>query len=250
MAAPRKTCTTIEQRGVVRFLWEKIWQQRICCPCMMNIACHVKQSSKTASFGGTLSWRWRGWKSSARMVPTATTRILRRRFPGTCEMVGQVFKFVWRLHWKINAVCMSLFPFDSFQSRFVTYLLTYSRILAAWSTIYSSRKRGFQLIIITRNFSEIISQVVMRCSIWHSFFFSAFTGPCIVIYSYNKSQQDAIFLNFILVNDSTCFGETYCPSSGVLILYSGICHTEMFKMGEFTSVCIFTLSLNWKTFCM
>jgi len=24
-----------------------------------------------------------------------------------------------------------------------------------------------------------------------------FTGPCIVIYSYNKSQQDAIFLIFI-----------------------------------------------------
>jgi len=25
-----------------------------------------------------------------------------------------------------------------------------------------------------------------------------FRGPCIVIYSYNKSQQDALFLNFIL----------------------------------------------------
>ena len=24
-----------------------------------------------------------------------------------------------------------------------------------------------------------------------------FRGPCIVIYSYNKSQQDALFLNFI-----------------------------------------------------
>ena len=38
--------------------------------------------------------------------------------------------------------------------------------------------------------------------------------------SYNKSQQDAQFLNFILVKNSTCFGQTYCPSSGVLILYS------------------------------
>ena len=38
--------------------------------------------------------------------------------------------------------------------------------------------------------------------------------------SYNKSQQDAPFLNFILVKNSTCFGQTYCPSSGVLILYS------------------------------
>jgi len=41
-----------------------------------------------------------------------------------------------------------------------------------------------------------------------------------VTYFYNKSQQDALFLNFILVNNSSCFGQTYCPSSGVLILYS------------------------------
>ena len=33
-----------------------------------------------------------------------------------------------------------------------------------------------------------------------------FTGPCIVIYSYNKNQQDAVFLNFILVKNFTCFG--------------------------------------------
>ena len=36
-------------------------------------------------------------QSSARVVPTATKRIFRRRFPGTCETVGQVFKSVWRL---------------------------------------------------------------------------------------------------------------------------------------------------------
>jgi hypothetical protein len=63
------------------------------------------------------------------VVPTATKRILRRRFPGTCETVGQVFKFVWRLCWKINVVCISLSPFDSFQSRFVTYLLNCPRII-------------------------------------------------------------------------------------------------------------------------
>jgi len=38
--------------------------------------------------------------------------------------------------------------------------------------------------------------------------------------SYNRSQQDALFLNFILVKNSTCFGQTYCPSSGILILHS------------------------------
>jgi hypothetical protein len=47
-----------------------------------------------------------------------------------------------------------------------------------------------------------------------------FIGPCIVIYSYNKSQRDELFLSFILVKNSTCFGQIYCPSSGVLILYS------------------------------
>jgi len=51
------------------FCGQKVWQQRIstkkCCPCTVNIACHVKQSSKT-SFGGTLSWRWRGGMSSVR----------------------------------------------------------------------------------------------------------------------------------------------------------------------------------------
>ena len=43
---------------------------------------------------------------------------------------------------------------------------------------------------------------------------------CIAVYSYNKSQRDALFLNFALVKNSTCFGQTYCPSSAVLILYS------------------------------
>jgi len=34
-----------------------------------------------------------------------------------------------------------------------------------------------------------------------------------VIYSYNKSQKDALFLKFILVKNSICFGLVYCPSS-------------------------------------
>jgi hypothetical protein len=45
-----------------------------------------------------------------------------------------------------------------------------------------------------------------------------FRAPRIVIYSYNRSQQDALFLNFILIYNSTCFGQTYCPSTVVLIL--------------------------------
>ena len=41
----------------------------------------------------------------------------------------------------------------------------------------------------------------------------------ITFFSYNKSQQDALFLNFTSVKNSACFGQTYCPSSGVVILY-------------------------------
>jgi len=48
----------------------------------------------------------------------------------------------------------------------------------------------------------------------------AFGGPCIVIYSYNESQRDALFLKFILIKNSIRFGQTYCPSSGVSTLYT------------------------------
>jgi hypothetical protein len=50
-----------------------------------------------------------------------------------------------------------------------------------------------------------------------------------LIYSYNKSQRDALFLNFILVKNSTYFGQIYCPSSGVLstvFTAIDICHTS------------------------
>ena len=33
-----------------------------------------------------------------------------------------------------------------------------------------------------------------------------FRGPCILMYSYNKSQRDALFLKFILIKNSTCYG--------------------------------------------
>jgi len=48
-----------------------------------------------------------------------------------------------------------------------------------------------------------------------------FTGrPSFVIYSYNKSQRDTPFLKFILIKNSTCFGQIYCPSSGDSTLYT------------------------------
>ena len=47
-----------------------------------------------------------------------------------------------------------------------------------------------------------------------------FRGLCMMIYSYNKSERDALFLKFILIKNSTCFGQIYRPSSGVSTLYT------------------------------
>jgi hypothetical protein len=108
---------------------------------MVNIACHFKQSSKT-SFRGTLSWGWGGWKSGVRVVPTATTRVLRRRSPGTCETEGQVFKFIWRLRWKIKCclcviitirffsitICNLLIDFLSYISVFLHRLFSFLQL--------------------------------------------------------------------------------------------------------------------------
>ena len=58
MAEPLNMCTTIEQRGIVRFCGLKIWEQRIskkkCCPCTVNIASDVRQSIIGCSINVTL----------------------------------------------------------------------------------------------------------------------------------------------------------------------------------------------------
>jgi len=58
MAAPLNTRTTIEQRGAVLFLWAKVMAAKDIHKEMLPMYgehCHVKQSSKTTSFGRTLS---------------------------------------------------------------------------------------------------------------------------------------------------------------------------------------------------
>ena len=101
----------------------------------------VTSSSPLKHLSGNAFLKMTRWKEQCVcVVQTATTRILWRRFPETCEMVGEVFKFVWRLHWKINAVCVSLSTFVSFQSRFVTYLLTYPRM---YMSIFDKMKQVF-----------------------------------------------------------------------------------------------------------
>jgi len=55
-----------------------------------------------------------------------------------------------------------------------------------------------------------------------------FRGRCIVIYSYNKSQWDALFLNFILVKNSTCFRHLLSIIRSLKTVFTaiGICHTS------------------------
>jgi hypothetical protein len=114
------------------FCGQKVRQQRIstkkCCPCTVNIACNVKQSIigfRNSRKGNRVSKT--NVESVGRWGLPRRQRVLHRSFPGTCKTVGQVFKFIWRLCWKINVVCMSLSPFVSFPSRFVTYLLKFPR---------------------------------------------------------------------------------------------------------------------------
>ena len=79
-------------------------------------------------------------------------------------------------------------------------------------------------------------------------------GSCIVICSYNKIQRDVIFLKFILVKNSTCFGRIHCPSSGVSTLYTQQKILVMLKLVVYVCVCIYiyiyicTLQLNCKVF--
>jgi len=58
MAAHLNTRTAIEQRGAGRFLWAKVMAANDIHKEMLPMYgehCHVIQSSKTTSFGGTLS---------------------------------------------------------------------------------------------------------------------------------------------------------------------------------------------------
>ena len=55
-----------------------------------------------------------------------------------------------------------------------------------------------------------------------------------MIYSYNKSQRDALFHKSILVKNSTCFGQICCPSSGVSTLYT---QQKVFVMLVMLAVC-------------
>ena len=79
----------------------------------------------------------------------------------------------------------------------------------------------------TVKWQELLEKKFINMGVIYIYFVNVtFRGPCIVIYFYNKSQRDVLFLKFILIKYSTCFGQIYCPSTGVSTLYTAIriCH--------------------------
>jgi hypothetical protein len=88
---------------------------------------------------------------------------------------------------------------------------------------------GWPCSIKVRDFYDLLSDSYSRRTLFYELSYPStylyrkcsltFRGPCIVICSYNKNQEDAVFLNFILVKNSACFGQISCPSSGVWVLY-------------------------------
>jgi len=48
-------------------------------------------------------------------------------------------------------------------------------------------------------------------------------------HSYNKRQRDALFLKLILIKNSTCFEQIYCPiirGHNTVYAATGICHAS------------------------
>ena len=68
-----------------------------------------------------------------------------------------------------------------------------------------------------------------------------------MIHSYSGSQKDALLLTFILINSSTCLGQTYCPASGVLILHSQQLVFVMLVMLALCSVSV--TNMTYTSYC-
>ena len=93
MAAPLSTCTKIEQRGVVRFLWAKNMEATDIHKEMLPM-----YGEHCLSRQAVHNWVQKFSEGRTSIEDEHLVgRIFLRRFPGTCETVGQVFKSVWRL---------------------------------------------------------------------------------------------------------------------------------------------------------
>ena len=139
MAVPLNTCTTIEQCGIVQFLWatgmaaKDIHKEMLPIygeHCLSRQAVHNCVQKFSEGWTSIEDEHWVGQLVKEQCVHGSNSnhknfilQVSRDLWNG-----GQVRIFAWRLCWKINVVCMLLSPFVSLQSQFVTYLLTFSHI--------------------------------------------------------------------------------------------------------------------------
>ena len=141
MAAPLNTCTMIEQRGIMRFLWAKdmapkdIHKEMLPMygeHCLSHQAVHNWVQKFLEGRTSIEDEHWVGWP-----VQMAT--------PATLQRIEDIIRADRRV--TIDAVataigcshkcCLYVIPIVCFQSRFVTYLLTFPRNMHVWR-LYSS----------------------------------------------------------------------------------------------------------------
>jgi hypothetical protein len=105
---------------------------------------------------------------------------------------------------------VSIYSFTSLLIKMQTrYTVRHNTLMLYSNVLHSLAHQNHHQVTLLQKFKNMSTFATLT-----------FRGPCIVIYSYNKSQQDALFLNFILVKNSTHFGRAYCPSLGFWVLYS------------------------------
>ena len=75
--------------------------------------------------------------------------------------------------------------------------------------------RGFVPVVWQITAADDVAFILRTRSTHKLHTFVRIYGLWLPLQSYNKSQRVALFLKFILIKNSTCFGQIYCPSSGV-----------------------------------
>ena len=92
------------------------------------------------------------------------------------------------------------------------YFNEFESKLNLWSPCYFPVKYVASFCILCGNL-KVKSMVAILTWVYNLFFHPnermdlIFRGLCIMTYSYDKSQQNALFLKFILIKNSTCFGQ-------------------------------------------
>ena len=143
-------------------------------------------------------------------------------------MIGM---WIW-LDWKLSGGADEVMrkPTSSWSSSHVVSQDVHKNII--WGTMISIVKlSGMEdvLLLLSSYYPDFVgsrsSSVFTFVTVYTHFFKQyvqdlTFTGLCIVIYFYNKSQWVAQFLKFILIKNSICFRQIYCPSVGVSTLYT------------------------------